>query len=135
MVVGALTRCALLHSVCDLKAIQMNVQRSQNRELILYDFDLDDNATEATKNIGCTKGEGTIDDSRVTKWFKKFRSGCKNLDDQAMSGRTKTVAFEAVLSSQRKSVSGTERVSGELGISQSSVVRQLHHLGKSIRSC
>ena len=36
MVGGALICCALLHSVCDLKAAQMNVQCSLIWELILH---------------------------------------------------------------------------------------------------
>ena len=35
VVVGALTRCALLYPVSDLKAAQFNVQPSLNRELML----------------------------------------------------------------------------------------------------
>ena len=35
-VVGVLTRGRFFRSLCELKAIQMNVLRSLNRELILY---------------------------------------------------------------------------------------------------
>ena len=42
--VGALTEYALLHPVCDMKALQMNVQCSLIRELILYEVKLDDTA-------------------------------------------------------------------------------------------
>ena len=60
------------------------------RELMLHEFELSHNATEAMKNIFCVK-------SLVTWWLKKFRSGCKNLDDQARSSWLKTVDSEAVL--------------------------------------
>ena len=50
----------------------------------------------ANKNIGCMKGEGTIDYSTITRWFKKFCLGCKNLNNQPRSGRPKTVDAEAV---------------------------------------
>ena len=36
---------------------------------------------EATKNICFVKDEGAVDHSTVTTLFKKFCSGCKNLDD------------------------------------------------------
>ena len=49
--VGALTRCASLHSVSDLKAAQMNVERRLIREFRLHEFELGHNATEATINI------------------------------------------------------------------------------------
>ena len=33
----------------------------QFRNLCLYKFEVGDNATQATKNIYCVKGEGTVD--------------------------------------------------------------------------
>ena len=47
MIDGALTHCALLHRVCDMKVTQVNVQRSIIRERVLYA------AAEAIKNICC----------------------------------------------------------------------------------
>ena len=55
MVVGALTHCALLHSICDLKATQMNMQFSLIEELMFYEFKLGHNVMEVTKNICCAK--------------------------------------------------------------------------------
>ena len=57
---------------------------------MLYKFKLDYNALEATKIIFCMKGESTVDHSTVTRSFKKFCSGYKNIDDQAMLGSSKT---------------------------------------------
>ncbi len=51
MVVGALTRRALLYSVWDLKAAQMKVQRSLIRELMLYVFELGYNFAEPSKSF------------------------------------------------------------------------------------
>ncbi len=51
VVVGALTCCALLHSMCDLKVTQMNMQHNLIQELMLYEFELDYITVEATKNI------------------------------------------------------------------------------------
>ena len=64
----------------------------------------------------------------VTKWFKKFYSVSKNPDDQTKSGWPKCVNSEAVLQTiEANAASRTQRLSGELGISQSSVVH-LHNL-------
>ena len=52
---------------------------------------------ETTKNICYMKGDLTI----VTKWCKKFHSGCKNLDIQAMSGRPKNHGFKGHAPSHR----------------------------------
>ena len=124
--------CALLHSMYDLKAVQMNLIW----ELLLDKFELGHNTAEAPKNICCVKGEGAIDHISVTRWFKKFYLGCKDLDDQAMSGRPKTMEFKAMLKAvEANPTSNTPRVSRKLRISQSSMINQLHDLSKSIWSC
>ena len=55
VVIGALIYCALLHSICDLKAAHMNIQHSLIYALMFYEFQLGHNATEAAKNICCIK--------------------------------------------------------------------------------
>ena len=91
-------------------------------------------AVKTAKNFCCTKDEGAVDYS--TRWFKKFYSGGKNLDDQTRSGRPKIVDSKAVLKAREANlVSSTWRVSGEFDISPSSVHHYLHDLGQSIQSC
>ena len=51
----------------------------------------------STKIICFAKSEGTVDHSRVTRWFKKFCTGCKNFDDWTRSRRHKMVDSEAKL--------------------------------------
>ena len=88
---------ALLH---DLKATQMNIQHSLIQEIMIYKFKLNHNATEATKNICCIKGEGSVDQATLTRGFKKFCSSYKKLNKKAKSGRPKItdskVAFQAI---------------------------------------
>ena len=48
---------------------------------MIYEFELGNKTTETTKSICCMKGKGVIDHGIVTRWFKKFRSGCKNLEN------------------------------------------------------
>ena len=55
VVIGVLTHCALLHTVYDLKASQMNVPRSLIRELMLYEFKL-----KQPKIFVVHKGEGIV---------------------------------------------------------------------------
>ena len=64
---------------------------------MLYKFELGHYGPEATKNIGCMKGGGAVDHIIVNRWFKKFYSRSKNLDDQANLTRPKTMDSEAVL--------------------------------------
>ena len=132
MVVGALAHCASLYSVCNLTAAQMHIQLSLIWEL--YKFKPGYDTIEATEIFYCTKkNKGIVDLSTVSRWFKKSYSGCKNVNNQATAGKPKTVDPEVML--QTTEVNSTQRVSGELGILQSSVVCHLHDLGKRIRSC
>ena len=72
----------------------------------------------------------------MTEWLKKFRWGCKNLYDQEISGRPKTVNSKTVLQAiEASSASSTRGVSAELRILQTNVVHHLHDLSKSIQSC
>ena len=61
VVVSVLARCEFLHSVCDVKATQMNMQHNLIQELVLYEFELSHNTIKFTKNICCTKWERVID--------------------------------------------------------------------------
>ena len=68
--------------------------------------------------------------------MKKFYWDCKNLDDQTSPGRPKNVDPEVVLQAiEVNPVSSSWRVSGKLGISQSSMIHHFHNLGKSIWNC
>ena len=136
VIVGVLTRYALLHFMCDFKAAQMNIRHSLIRELMLYNFELGHNTTETTKNICCVKGKSTIDHSTVTRWFKRFCSESKSLNNLAKTGKPKIVDLEATFQViDANQVSSTWRVSGELGISHFNLVHLLPELGKNIRSC
>ena len=97
VVVGALRYCVLLHSVCDLKAILMNVLCSLIWELMLYKFKLSNNTVEVTKNFCWVKGEAVFDHSTVADSWKFFYLGCKNLHNQARLYRTKTMDFGTML--------------------------------------
>ena len=102
VIVGVLTCCALVHSVIwDLKAIQINMQHGLIRELMLHKFEQSHNTAEATENIYCAKGQGAVDHTTVTRWFKKFHLGCKNLNNQ--SDKPKAVDYECASSPRGKS--------------------------------
>ena len=64
---------------------------------LFFEFELDHSTTEAIKNIFCAKGGGAVVYSTVTRRFKKFCSGCKNLEDQVRSSGPKTADSIAVL--------------------------------------
>ena len=68
VVIGAQTRYALLHSMCDFK-------KTQIRSLITVTYTLQFIAEEATKNFRDVKDNGVVDHCTVTRWFNKFRIG------------------------------------------------------------
>ena len=51
---------------------------------------------ESIKSVCCTKSEGAVDHTKITKWFKKFPFGCKKLNNQLKSGWPKTVDSKAI---------------------------------------
>ena len=59
VVVSALT-CVLFHSMCDLKATQINVQCNLIMGIILYEFELGHNTTDITYNICSVKSDGAV---------------------------------------------------------------------------
>ena len=74
----------------------MKGQHRLIRSLLVYKFEQGYKAAEEIKNICCVKEKDAIYHTTVTKWFKKFNLGCKNLDDQGRSDRFKNVDLEAV---------------------------------------
>ena len=70
---SAKTYCTLLRTESDLKATQVNMQRS----LIPSDFELNHYDVKATKIICCVKGEDALVKNTVTRWLKKFHTACK----------------------------------------------------------
>ena len=100
---------------------------------MLYEFELGYNAANTTRNIYWAKGEGTVDHSTVTRWLKKCCLGYKNFDNQARADRLKSMDSKSMLIAiETNLASSTLNVSGELGISQFSMVHHLHDLSKSI---
>ena len=59
-------------------------------------FDLRHYTVEPTKNIYCAKGKGAVDQTKVTRLYKKFRLDRKSLDLKAKISSPKTVDSEAV---------------------------------------
>ena len=79
------------------KGTQINIQCSLIWELTFYGFKLVYKATEEPKNISWAKGEDKVKHSTEPRWFKKFCTCCKDLDNQARSGRFKILNAKAIL--------------------------------------
>ena len=55
---------------------------------MLYELEQSNNAMEAIKDIFCAKDKGSVDYNTVTRYF---HLACKKLNNQARSGRPKTM--------------------------------------------
>ena len=65
----------------------MDISNREIRILLLHEFRLSNNASEATRNICCTMGEGVIAIRTAQHWFKKFNEGDFDLNDSPRPGR------------------------------------------------
>lgn len=114
----------------------MDKQNRLIRELLLYEYQLGHNAAEAARNICQAKGEHAVSHVTAKRWFKKFKTGIGDLDDHPHTGRPTTVDPELLKQAVEARPSTSSRgLAGQLGISQTSVVRHLHTLGKTNRRC
>ena len=121
---GLVVSWQLVYFICDLKLIQKNGQHNLTQEL-------GHNPLKAIKNIWWKKSAVKVDYSIVTRWFKKFCSGCNTFDNQSMSSRPKTMGSVAVLQAIDANLTRyTQRVLGKLSILQSSVIFHFHDLEK-----
>ena len=55
---------------------------------VMISYTLGHHAVEAAKNIYWANDDGAFEDSTVTRWLKKFGSGCKTFGNQERSGST-----------------------------------------------
>ena len=75
LVVGVLIH-AMLHSVNDLKAAQINLQCCLIWEHMLYKDKIAYNAVKVRKDICCAKADGVVDHNTISRWSKKIFPGC-----------------------------------------------------------
>lgn len=76
--------------------------------------------------------EGAVSETTAKFWFQRFKYGDLSLGDNAHAGRPSTVNSEAARQARESNpCSSTRQLSNELGIPQSTIVRELHKLGKS----
>ena len=121
LVVGALTRCALFHTVCNLIAAQLNVQLSLTDELRLCKFELVHNVVETTRIFCSVDDEGAVDDNILIRNF--------TWDAEISTLRQGQIGIESWLPrpcSKTNAVINILRVSGERGSSKSRVVGLLY---------
>nr|CDJ95881.1 Serine threonine protein kinase-related domain containing protein [Haemonchus contortus] len=89
-------------------------------------------ATETARDINEAFGPGTTSLHTVQRWFKKFRSGDENLEDDERSGRPSDVNDNQLRALVKANPCATVRkLAEELGVSSTSVSKHLKQIGKS----
>ncbi|KAF2358169.1 hypothetical protein FHG87_011078 [Trinorchestia longiramus] len=109
----------------------MNMIKHDLRLLMLHEFKLGYNASEASANINRAWGKESTRDRTVRRWFGKFRSGDENFKDKEGRGCLGSLENEqlhaVVEQNPRQSV---REMSQTLGVSITTVSRHLKIIGK-----
>ncbi|KAF2344777.1 hypothetical protein FHG87_024467 [Trinorchestia longiramus] len=109
----------------------MNMTKHDLRLLMLHEFKLKHNASEASANINRAWREESTRDRTVRRWFGKFRSGDESLKDEEGRGRLGSLENEqlhaVVEQNPRQSV---KEISQTLGVNIATVSRHLKIIGK-----
>ena len=102
------------------------------RAMMLYEFKRGTNAAKTTQEINKTFGENLVSPSTVQKWFKKFREGSEDLENEKRekpeSVLDNDVLREVVEANPRTTVRELAR---KLNVSKSTVSRHLQEIEKT----
>lgn len=97
---------------------------------MLYEFRKGVNASKCKRNICEVYGEGTVDDRTCQRWFKRFRSGNFNLEDEPRPGRAVSFDNDLLKAIVKENPSfSIEEIANEMNTSWSSVQKHLKEIG------
>lgn len=102
------------------------------RAIFFYEYKLGHNAAQATRNIIGAFGELAISERTVQWWFKRFKSGNTNLDNEER-GRPNTVIDNNKLKIlvEADPCTTVRELAEQLDVSKSTVSDHLCSIGKS----
>lgn len=109
----------------------MSDENAHIRHCLLFCFQRKLSAAESQRQICDAMGPDAVHINTVESWFQHFKSGDTSLLDKARSGRPVLCDTNALLELVESDPSLTTRcMPTTLGCSQSTIVTQLHRLGK-----
>uniref|UniRef100_A0A0N5BDL7 HTH_48 domain-containing protein n=1 Tax=Strongyloides papillosus TaxID=174720 RepID=A0A0N5BDL7_STREA len=102
------------------------------RAIMLYEFKRGTNAAKTTQEINETFGEDLVSHATVKRWFKKFREGSEDLENEER-GRPETILNNNEL---RKAVEANPRatvreLAEKLNVSKTTIFDHLKKIGKT----
>uniref|UniRef100_A0A0K0G1C8 HTH_48 domain-containing protein n=1 Tax=Strongyloides venezuelensis TaxID=75913 RepID=A0A0K0G1C8_STRVS len=95
------------------------VTKQEIRIIFLYEFKKGTNAAKTAENINIVFGEGFVNPLTVQRWFKRFREGNEDLENEDQR-KIKADSQQTV-----------RRISEDLGISKNTVCHHLKQIGKT----
>lgn len=109
----------------------MSDENAHIRHCLLFCFQRKLSAAESQRQICDAMGPDAVHINTVESWFQRFKSGDTSLLDKPRSGRPVLCDTNALLELVESDPSLTTRcMATTLGCSQSTIVTQLHRLGK-----
>ena len=113
-----------------------NRMREQHlRHCMLYEYQLGNNATNATKNINSVYEHYDLKVRKCQSWFSKFRNGDFSLQDVPRSGRPSTTDNDVLKAIVDLEPTLTiDEISKKIGASWSCVQEHLALIGKVSRA-
>jgi histone-lysine N-methyltransferase SETMAR len=110
-----------------LKIFKDMPSRGELRTLLYYCFQRGLKTKQATQEINGAKGEGTVSRWTANRWYRKFRSGQTELEDQPRSGRPPTTNDQAILRSvENQPDLSVRKREQSIRTSKSTIHRHLH---------
>lgn len=108
-----------------------NLRKKQHlREVLLYQFFLKKNASQAHRALVECYGEHALSETQCREWFRRFQNGDFDIRDKERPGQTKKYKdeeLEALL--QKDPCQSQEQLAAALNVTQASVSKRLKTLG------
>jgi histone-lysine N-methyltransferase SETMAR len=100
------------------------------RAFLLYDFKYQFSAAESAKRIRNVCGEDSVTDNTARFWFRRFKAGNEELEDEARQGRPSVFEDEELLRVVKSNPSAIcKEIAEELCCDESTVRKRLHAVG------
>ena len=108
------------------------MDKKQICTIFLFQFKLGRKAAETARDINNAFGPGTTNERTAQWWFKKFRRGDEDLEDDERNGRPSDVDNDQLRALVEANPRTTVReLASELGVTYTTICSHLKEIGKT----